>query len=84
VWYQLLPCVQLDLIYGKEGSAALLARRPAVRTTPPATLLRSLAAMALIGVSDPVALAARSPVLLQVPPVLCRSLWFLAPRFVQQ
>ncbi|KAL4425154.1 hypothetical protein ABPG77_008259 [Micractinium sp. CCAP 211/92] len=60
---RLSPC--LEVLFGSEVAQQLLERRPALLATTPPNMARALAAMALCGVRDPVALAARSPVLLQ-------------------
>lgn len=45
----------------------MASKRPAVLGSSPATIRRALAAMAMCGVQSPLALARRSPILLQVP-----------------
>ncbi len=46
-------------------------KRPALLGSSPETVLRALAAMAVCGVQAPLALARRSPILLQVRPLIC-------------
>ena len=61
------PCLlQLELIFGQEGAAEVTSKRPALLGSSPSTVLRALAAMAVCGVQAPLALARRSPILLQV------------------